>query len=419
MCSSDLLGADAMNPALPENHVSKWISPAKNADLSRVTLEGTIAQPPRSYPDRAYIYLDAERIYENGHYMQVTGLVRITVMRNWSRLKYGDRIRTRLVLRDSKNFSNPGGFDYEKYLAAQGIFARGSVKDGDAIVVLRELPPPSPGMRERIEIKRDRISRWITMLGGQSDASKIMRAIVVGDRWAVSREVNETFARAGVSHLLAVSGLHHGLVASIVFFLMLGLFGFSEKIMLSIDIRRWAAVATIGPVIMYALLAGWRIPTVRAAIMVIAYMLSITLGRERDLHSTIALAAFIILVAFPSSITEAGFIFSFGAVIAIAFILPAVRSIMAKEDFEEEDMDKRWPRIKYWGVSLFLMTVGIQIFTCPLAVLYFHKLSPVSPFANLLLIPIFGYLVLPLGLAGVMFHFIWAPAGDLVMQVGL
>lgn len=423
LMSGMFLGAQAMNPNLSPHHIFNLVNFEKsaNGDSSRadskIGIVGKLYASPREYPDRTYLYLEVEQLRTEKGFIPAYGKVRLTVMKSPPYLEYGDRVFAEFRPKEVENFSNPGGFDYKRYLTAEGIFVRGSISDGSAISVLREFPPRRLSARERVESKRRKISRWIEKRGGDKSLEEIMKALLLGERWAVPAEINESFQRAGVAHLLAVSGLHLGLVASLSFFVLSWLLKRNEKIMLAMDVKRICAFFTFFPVLAYTFLAGGRIPTVRAFIMISAYLFAILIRREKDLPSTIALAGLVILLISPVSIIDVGFQLSFSAVIAIAIIAPALGWWRAQRQVEERET-LRW-KLRFYLVSAIVTTIFIMLFTAPFTSRYFNQISPIAPITNLIFIPLVGYIVLPLGLSACLFHYLIPLFGDTLLRVDL
>lgn len=390
---------------------------AKGRSLARTAIVGRLVQSPMRHSDRTVMVIEAERVLEGERWEPVCGRVMLTVMRDVPRLVYGDRVFMKVAIKGTDNFRNPGGFDYRLYLATQGIFARGALTSGKEMAVLREWPPEKPGPRAQFEGIRQGISEWIGREGENGPVSEVMRALVVGDRWAAPEDVNDLFQRAGVAHLLAVSGLHLGLVAGMVYWLTITAFKASERVMLAIDARRVAALATIPPVIAYMLLAGARIPTIRAAIMVCVYMIAVAIGRDDDLLSAIAIAALAILVIWPASIVDVGFILSFCAVIAIFFVMPLIRHVTGRGSAEEKE--RLFRRFVTRITSGLILSAGIVLFTSPFVARYFNYFIPIAPISNLIFIPLVGNIALPLGLVASMLHAVWPAGGDWLMYLGL
>ncbi len=144
-----------------------------------------------------------------------------------------------------------------------------------------------------------------------------MRALVIGDQGEIGDPLRQTFARTGMAHLLVISGLHLSIVAAAMFAAArlammllpeLANRGYANKV---------AALAAMLAVCAYASIAGHHVSTVRALVMVLAYMLAVMIDRPREAMASLALAAIVICVALPGSTADIGFQLSFASVIAI------------------------------------------------------------------------------------------------------
>src|SRR5207249_1739901 len=154
---------------------------------------------------------------------------------------------------------------------------------------------------------RARLERWRERLAGAMAAAvpppegAVLRALIVGDEEGIDADLREAFTRAGVVHVLSISGLHVGLVAAAGFALARRLLGRSERLLLAVDVERLAALLSLGPVALYAALAGLGVATLRSAIMVAAAVLAGLLGRRADVLRTLALAALVLALAWPGT----------------------------------------------------------------------------------------------------------------------
>jgi len=402
------LGSRAIMPVFSSNHIVNY------AGEKRVNVRGWICALPRYTPDRTYLLVDVENVMPDKTWKPSEGKIQITVRRSCPFVRYGDEIEARLRLSKPYNVKNPGAFNYERYMAAQDIFATGYITDGKNIAVSRH---SSGGIKTWIENKRQDISRWIGRLGEGGVEAEVLKALLLGERSAVPEAVNKAFARAGVAHLLAVSGLHLGIVASLAFGLILWLLKRSEKLMLSVNVRSAAAIITLVPVTAYAELTGARIPTMRAAVMVSVYLVAVAIGRSSDLRSSIALAAVIILALWPASITDAGFLLSFTAVIVIAEVIPVLEYRHPRVD----PITKIPHRLLWREYVIFPLAVGMAILlaTAPMLARMFNQFQYLSPISNLIFIPLVGYLVLSLGLTALILHPIWSLLGDYLLYLDL
>jgi competence protein ComEC len=379
-----------------------------------VVIQGRLCGLPRYSPNKTILQIDVENIMTDKTWRPAEGKLQMTVRKACPYLKYGDEIEAKVKLSRPYNIRNPGAFDYERYMAAQKIFVTGYMSDGSDITLLHR---STGGFKTWIENTRQDISQRIGRLGEGGPEAEVLKALLLGERSAVPDNVNEAFARAGVAHLLAVSGLHLGIVASLAFWIVLWLLKRSEKLMLAVNVRRMAAILTLLPVAAYAELTGARIPTMRAEVMVSVYLIAAAIGRSSDLRSSIAVAAVVLLALWPASITDAGFLLSFTAVIAIAEVIPVLEYHYPKIDPINPTRRRRLWR----EYIIFPLTIGIAILvaTAPLTARLFNQFQYISPISNLIFIPLVGYLVMSLGLISLILHPIWPMLGNWLLYLDL
>src|SRR5438132_250505 len=216
----------------------------------------------------------------------------------------------------------------------------------------------------------------------------VLRALIVGDEEGIDADLREAFTRAGVVHVLSISGLHVGLVAAAGFALARWLLGRSERLLLAADVERLASVLSLGPVALYTALAGLGVATLRSAIMVTAAVLAGLLGRRADVLRTLALAALVLALAWPGTPLEIGFQLSF---VSVGAIVCGMRRLAPGAP------------VGSWRARLgaaALVSPCALVGTAPLTAFHFHQVSLVGLVANPLTIPIFGSAVVVVGLVG-------------------
>ncbi|HKK91503.1 MAG TPA: DNA internalization-related competence protein ComEC/Rec2 [Desulfobacteraceae bacterium] len=318
----------------------------------------------------------------------VTGRIRLSVYGGGARLRYGDRIAFAAKIRSIHNFNNPGGFDYKRYLQLRGIYASAYTNMVDVVLLPRD---PSPGEKflSSIDRYRERFSRFIgTTLDGQ-DAAALLSALVTGKRELVDDTVEEAFSRAGIIHLLAISGLHMSIIAALVFYLFNRLFSLCRFLLIRGWAAKAAAIATLGPLLFYGFLSGFAPSTQRAFIMISVFMVSLAADREPDSLNTLACAGILILLCDPGALFSISFQLSFTAVLFIVLGLAGIRKY---QWFRENRIAVRF---FLFGFISFCAIAG----TSPIAARYFNVVSFAGLVVNLAAIPLVGFLAVPLGLA--------------------
>lgn len=347
-----------------------------------------------------------------------------------SSIKYGDRIQLRSVfLKPPVASANPGSFDMKAFLNNQGYFATVTVRKGDQIERMES------GAGNPLIQLSEQIKNHILITIKQTlpyPESSFLGGVLLGLRSGLSSEIQNNFRAAGVSHVLAVSGLH---VTIITLFFM----GFFKVLRLP---RTPTFILIISALILFTLITGARPSTVRAAIMngvtiLFVYFRGIRL--DRSLLMGISIAAIFILLQNPLLLTEASFLFSFSAVLSLALLTRPVHQLLSRclrntfsvflflgvltasgalfampwQDFIRSrslaygavliilaavadrlipmrTAFRHWP---VWLSTFFAAQVAIQLGMIPLTVIFFKKFSIAAPMANFIAIPLIGVIV--------------------------
>ncbi len=389
------------SPRLPANHVSHFV------DGRPWHIIGTVDGHPERFPDRTRLVLKAESLAREGVFYKVSGAVRATIREPVAGLRSGDRVACLARLKEIRNFNNPGGFDYRRYLAFRGIYASASVSRESFVIRLH--PGKTYRLGHAIDRSRQAVSSLIdkatstpedpetgsTGQPAQRDARGVIKALLIGDRSEVSREIRDVFNRIGTAHLLAISGLHIGIVATLAFLGFRFVLARSQRVLLAAWPAKGAALLSLFPVLFYGFLAGMSPATQRAVIMVMVFLMALLFERERDTINTLTLAALVILIISPTALFEISFQLSFTAVFAILYMLKHFPFVVEL---------RRGPPTVYKRPALFLFVSAAAILgTFPIALYYFNQTSLIGILTNCFMVPVIGFLVVPAGLLAVLF----------------
>ena len=395
-----------VSPSFPPHHIIHFL------DKQAWEITGTIKSPPFRDAKRTRFILEAERLeWKQRSYPSIgptTGRIQVAVYGKCPELRMGGKIRFVSKIRSFRNFGNPGAFNYRQYMTFKRVWGA-AYTSGKRLLVLEK--SPQSGIKWRISQARKRISQFIDTAVGQGDENAVLKALVIGDRSSISKALNETFQRTGVGHLLAISGLHIGMIATISFFLFRTILSYIEPILRHAWTRRGAAVLSIFPVCIYGLLAGMSPSTQRAVIMVGVFLMTFLLQREQDPVNTLSVAALIILMVNPPSLFSISFQLSFIAVFSIMY------------GFLWLD-GKKHPHTSTSQTDKLRNTLRTYIFastfaifgTLPFIMRYFNQVSLVSLVGNLLAVPLIGIGVVPLGLFSVFLYPISTPAAAIFLH---
>ena len=372
------------------DHIAHW------AEKGKIVLDGMVSENPRVSEDRTSLVLEASRVSGEGFSRAVSGKLLLSVGENTRLFKIGDLIRTETRLKHPRSFGNPGAFDYERYLRLQGIRVRGFVNDPRKIVLIRE--GQGDPMRQALEQFRTRIRDRIRSQAPFPEGT-LIQAMTLGEQSEIPRAIQDRFNRTGTSHIIAISGFNVGIIALIAFFLIRTLLKTSETLLLRFNIQKLSALFAFAPVVFYAFVAGLGMSTVRALLMTLALLLTILMGRGRDLFNTLALAAFVILVVSPAALFDISFQLSFTAVAAILLFMPGITERLTAWKNKAEGRPARLGRRIIADLLLFVaVSAACTLGTLPFIVYYFNRVSNITLVANLLLVPILGFVVLPLSM---------------------
>ena len=354
------------------------------------TIRGIVAESPVVRFGRTRIVLDGISLSREGTSRPVKGRIRVTVMEAVDAAA-GDRLTFASRIRPLRNFNNPGGFDYRRHMAFLGIH-------GSAWVRAEELrmdgSDPQSSFQRRVHDLRRELGRLIDAAADEqsADASAVLKALVFGDRSGIGSELRERFNRAGAGHLLAISGLHVGIVAAVAYRSLLWIFSFCSPLLWRGLTRSWAAAVTVLVVVAYGILAGMSPSTQRAVVMVTIFLAAVIAGRTHDLFNTLAVAALAILVVFPPALFSISFQLSFAAVAAIVYGLGKIGSQ------NNTMLPEAHPFVRKLAGFVLVSALAIAG-TTPIVLYHFNQTSVVGLGANLLLVPLVGFVAVPLGLA--------------------
>ncbi|MBI2881793.1 MAG: DNA internalization-related competence protein ComEC/Rec2 [Candidatus Tectomicrobia bacterium] len=358
-----------------------WHAEPVPLSSDRVDLVARVDTPLDRGRSTDHVFLRLEKIERAEKNVPVAGRARLTLYWTGADLKYGDRVRVSGVrLHRPKGFGNPGSFDYETYLAARGIVAVGGVSR-PAQLALLERGTGSPLLSWLYSV-RERLLGAIQS-GLPPREAAVLSALLYGERRTVPSNTQSDFYISGTGHLLAISGLHVGFV---VLFLFGSLRWGARRVPRGICVRlpafltpdRLAALGAIPLLLAYMILAGARVTTVRATIMVVSYLLARFLQRDRDHFNTLGLAALLILLWDSRFLFDVGFQLSF---VAVLVILVTARTFVPKDKLRD----------------FIRVTVLVSLAMIPILAFHFHRVSLYGVAANLALIPVASILV-PAGL---------------------
>lgn len=309
----------------------------------------------------------------------------------------GERWRFRVRLNRPHGFANPGGYDYEAALFQRGIIGRGYVRD---TAFNERLAQAGPGLQSARAGLRARLYQQAATLIHPG----VLSALILGDRDGVSAAQWQLLTQTGTNHLLVISGLHVGFVAMTAYALINLLVRLLPPLLSWLPAQHYGALAAIMAALVYSALAGFSLPTQRALVMVLVLMSGQLLGRRFMPSYSLLLAATLVLLLAPMSVTQAGFWLSFTAVGALLFAFTGYRRPQPEQRTARswrgrlsrswrQSAREAWSR---WLQPQWTVSLGLLL---PL-LLWTGQVSLISPLVNVLAIPLVSLLIVPLALLG-------------------
>lgn len=363
----------------PPNHISNYLHFEEP-----LTIRGRIVKDPDVREAKTMLTLEVTGVGWGEKSQAVVGRVLVKVKEPSERFAYGDVIELAGRIYEPSPARNPGAFDYRRYLSRQGVFGLVTVRRDDQVKIV-ERGGGNPFLsRIVLPIKRSIGATIDQNLSGAPAA--LLKGVMLGQRRALPQTVKEAFSNAGVIHVLAVSGLHVGLVVLI----FLGFFR-----ILRVP-RNAAVMMAILVLVLYMFITDLRPSVVRASIMAMVVLGGMVLERNSNIFNTIAFAGLLILLFSPQALFDVSFQLSFAATLAIVYLYGPIKQ-MLPGPFRNQDV--WWKRWLFGGL---IVSLSAQLGATPIVAHYFHRLPIVSLLANLVVVPMVG-VVIALGFAAAIF----------------
>ncbi|MGB3007677.1 MAG: ComEC/Rec2 family competence protein [Chitinophagaceae bacterium] len=351
---------------------SSWLGNYYNEkDALVVTLDEPTVEKTKSYKANATVSF----LLKEGKKIPATGKIILYFRKDslFHGLEYGTQIIFKKPLQEIKNSGNPGGFDYKRYSLFQGITHQVFMKNNEFEVL--------PGKKEKL------LKKWIyssrekvlTILRNNIHCDKelgLSEALLIGYKDDLDQTLVQSYTNTGVVHIIAISGLHLGLI----YWLLVQLLS---------PLRRLKKTKWLSPVLIiaglwsFSLLAGAQASVLRSALMFSCIVLGESFSRKSSIYNTMAISAFLLLCYNPYWLWDVGFQLSYAAVLSIIiFMRPVYNWFYIKNKI----LDFIW--------KLNAVTIAAQILTVPLSIYHFHQFPNYFLLTNFLAVPLSSIIVL-------------------------
>lgn len=357
------------------------------------TIEGTVSKLDRSQTNRLRITLSDVVLYglEEG---STPKRVRVTLPKKNANADVGTRIFIYAKLDAPGPPIEPGGFDFRRWAWFNQL---GGV--GFALGPIMTSATPKidsiPLLLTEIRLKLSKLIR--NEIPGPNGS--FAAAILTGDRSAIDPSHLNNLRASNLAHLLAISGLHMGLLTGFIFALVRYGIALVPPIALRVPAKKVGAIAAMPVGLAYLLISGASVATQRAYVMAFVILIAVVLDRPAFTLRAVALAAIVVLLAAPESITQVGFQMSFAATIGLV----AGFELLRKTEWW------RRPVRGYKKLAKGVFSVGFSSFTAglataPFAAFHFNQIAQYGLLANLFAVPLMGSIVMPAAVTGLIFE---------------
>jgi competence protein ComEC len=349
-----------------EKHYSKQLQFVSDKPITAlISINGVLKSS--AYYDK----YEAEVYQLNGKKTIGKILVNIKKDSTKSQLKVDDNLAVKTVFNTIAKSLNPYGFNYKKYLQQQQIHHQISVENFQFL----RLPKSRQTVKGIAANIREKIMEALINYGFKNDELAVVNALLLGQRQSISSELQQSYAGAGAIHILAVSGLHIGIILLILTAIFKPLHYFKHG-------KLAASMLIIIILWMYAILAGLSASVVRAVAMFTAIAIAMYVNRPSSVYKNLVISMFFLLLFNPYYLFEVGFQLSYVAVFSIVWIQPKLYNLWKP---------KFWFFDKTW--QLFTVSVAAQIGVLPLSLYYFHQFPGLFFVSNFVIIPFLGIIL--------------------------
>ncbi|HEY4149661.1 MAG TPA: ComEC/Rec2 family competence protein [Chitinophagaceae bacterium] len=375
------------------NRFTKYYHPAA---YITVTLEEPLSEKENSFKAIASV----EEVSDSTAAYSTTGTVLLYFKKEASvkYLGYGDRLLFNKPLQLISNTGNPGAFDYRQYEALQGVYRQVYLRQGEFVVLAGK---NRNWFTQWIYATRQKVTGILSRyIPGEKEAG-LAEALLIGYKDDLDKGLLQSYSNTGVVHIIAISGLHVGLIYWLLMLLTKPL---------QIKRLRWLRPwLTITGLWLFALLAGGGPSVLRSALMFSCIIIGQQLSSGTSIYNTLSISAFILLCIDPSWCWDVGFQLSYIAVLSIVIFMKPIYHLLS---FQNKGLDFIW--------KLNAVTLAAQVLTVPLSIYHFHQFPNYFLVTNLVAVPlstaiVLGEIVL---CALAVVPFLAAPVG-LVLQWGI
>jgi len=365
------------------------------AGRAPVLVEGVIRSRPVVVKSAAglsgHFILGVENVYLDRTAVPVSGNLIVYIAEGDISLARGDRVRLSSRINLPVKLGLPGEFDFPRFLAYQGVCATAKVVSEEKLVLMRGAAESS--LLRSIDLTARSAGDFIRSSIRDEQLSSVVTALLIGDQRRIPPELNDSYSRSGVSHILSISGFHVGIIAYFVVLCVLLIATRFELPALRWNLRRAAVLIALPAMVVYLLLTGAAPATSRSVVMLGAFVLALYAEREVDPVNALLLSAMILLAINPPSLFDISFQLSFLALWGIVVFVPLIVGPFASHFHG-------W---QFTLVQFAAASVAASVATIVPLLFAFNQASLNGILSNFLIVPILGYGAVLTGFCALLF----------------
>ena len=354
-----------------------------HAGRDAVTVEGVIRSRPvisnTHIGDSSSFILDATNVISNGRPKPVSGMLMMYVRSGELSQERGDLVRLVTKISIPHRLGLPGEFDFARFLAFQGVAAIGNVATADDIVLMRG------AVQDRFLGKIDREARrlgdFIRAAIPNVSISSVLTALLIGDQKRIPKDLSDAYTRAGVNHILSISGFHVGIIAFFMVRSLLFIATRFEWLALRFNPRRTAMLPALPAMLLYLLLTGTAPATARSVIMLAVFVVALYVERESDPINALLMSAMLLLALNPTSLFDISFQLSFLALWGMVLLVPPVMEYFSF-------IRRGWLRTM---LQFSISSCAASAVTAIPVLFFFNQASFNGILSNFIIVPLLGY----------------------------
>lgn len=359
-----------------------------------VVIEGIVRSRPVAVSTTSGLsgtfVLKVEQVLNEAATLSASGNLMVHVAAGDITLARGDRVRFSSRISIPARLGLPGEFDYPRFLSYQGIRAVARIAAIDDLVLMRGAAEES--LLRRIDLTARRLGDFIRSSIPDDRLSSVVTALLIGDQRRIPQDLTDAYTRAGVNHILSISGFHVGIIAFFVVQAVLLLATRFEWPAICCNLRRASVLAALPAMVLYLFLTGAAPATARSVVMLGTFALALYAEREVDPVNTLLLSAMFLLALHPPSLFDISFQLSFLALWGIVVFVPPVMTRI-------DSIRRGWLRSL---IQFIAASCAASAATAIPVLFVFNQASLNGIVSNFLIVPLLGYGAVLAGFCGLL-----------------